>query len=126
MKRLWIGVVLLGIMLAGGIGMLLFSHSFYDEFSETLESAADAALSGQWSEAEKLSRQATMQWRRHHRFIASFTDHEPIEDVESLLRKLELYQNTQLPVDFADTCRTLGQLCKAIDESHSLNWWSVL
>lgn len=126
MKRLWIGVILLGIMLAGGVAMLLFSHSFYETFSETLEAAAQAALTGQWTEAEQLSGQAGAQWNRHHRFFASFTDHEPIEDVQLLLIKLQLYQNARLSVDFADTCRALAQLCQAIDETHSLNWWSVL
>lgn len=126
MKRLWIGVILLGVMLAGSIIMLLFSHSFYKEFSETLESAADAALSGHWADAEKCSRQAQAQWDRYHRFFASFTDHEPVEEIKLLLSRLELYQNAHLAVDFADICRTLAHLCEAIDESHSLNWWAVL
>lgn len=126
MKRLWIGVILLGVMLAGSIGMLLFSHSFYGEFSETLESAADAALSGHWADAEKYSRQAQTQWDRCHRFFASFTDHEPVEEIKLLLSRLELYQNARLAVDFADICRTVSHLCEAIDESHSLNWWAVL
>lgn len=126
MKRFWIGVILLGIMLAGGVAMLLLSHDFYEEFSRKLETAAQAALAQKWSEAENLSQQATRQWHRCHRFWASFTDHEPIEDVQLLFRKLQLYQTARLSVDFADTCHALIQLCNAIDETHSLNWWSVL
>lgn len=126
MKRLWIGVALLGVMLAAGVAMLLFSRNFYEDFSGNMEAAADAALTGQWAAAEELARQATAQWGRYHRFFASFTDHEPIEDVKLLLMKLELYQKARLSVDFADTCHALSQLCEAIDETHSLNWWSVL
>ena len=126
MKRFWIDIAMLGVMLAGSIAMLLFSHSFYDAFSETLESAADAALSGHWSEAEKLSQQAKLQWSRSRRFFASFTDHEPVEDVQLLFMKLELYQQARLTVDFADACKSIAHLCEAIDESHNLNWWSVL
>ena len=126
MKRLWIGVILLSIMLVSSMGMLLFSRSFYKGFSETLEAAADAALSGSWEDAEKNSRQAQMQWDRHHRFFASFTDHEPVEEIELLLSRLELYQHARLAIDFADTCKSLAHLCEAIDESHNLKWWSVL
>ena len=126
MKRLWIGVILLGIMLIGSIGMLLFSHSFYQEFSETLESAASAAIEGNWTAAEQSARQVQSQWNQHHRFFASFTDHEPVEEIELLLSRLKLYQDARLAVDFADACRTLSHLCEAIDESHGLNWWAVL
>ena len=126
MKRLWIGVVLLVLMLIGGITMLLLSHRFYSRFSDTLESAADAALSENWSDAEKLAQEATRQWQRYHRFLASFTDHEPVENVELLLTRLTLFQNARLTVDFVDTCRSLSHLSEAIDESHNLKWWSVL
>ena len=126
MKRLWIGVALLVLMLIGGIVMLLLSHSFYSRFAATLESAADAALSDNWSDAERSAQDAARQWRRYHRFLASFTDHEPIENVELLLARLVLFQNAQLKVDFADACKSLAHLCEAIDESHNLKWWSVL
>lgn len=126
MKRLWIGVALLVLMLVGGIAMLLLSHNFYTRFSDTLEAAADAALSGNWSDAEKQAREATRQWQRYRRFLASFTDHEPVENVQQLLTRLELFQNAHLTVDFADACKSLAHLSEAIDESHNLKWWSVL
>lgn len=126
MKRLWIGVALLVLMLVGSIGMLLLSHCFYSRFSDTLESAADAALSENWSDAEKLAQEATRQWQRYHRFLASFTDHEPVENVELLLTRLLLFQKAGLTVDFADACMSLAHLSEAINESHSLKWWSVL
>lgn len=126
MKRLWIGVVLLGVMLAAGIGMLFFSRHFYRSFSDTLEQAADAAMAENWSAAGECARQATQQWQRWQRFFASSTDHEPVEEVSLLLSRLVLFEKARLAVDFADTCHSLSHLCEAIDESHSLKWWSVL
>lgn len=126
MKRLWIGVILLGILLVGGIAMLLFSHQFYAQFSETLDGAAAAALSENWTEAALLTKKATAQWDRHHRFFASFTDHEPVEEIRLLLSRLELYQRARLAIDYADACESLSRLCEAVDEFHSLNWWAVL
>lgn len=126
MKRLWIGIILLSVMLAGGIGMLLFSHRFYDGFSGTLERAADAALSEDWTTAKAQLEKATEHWQHHHRFWASFTNHEPVEQIKLLLARLELYQNARLAVDFADACESLSHFCEAIDEFHSLNWWALL
>ena len=126
MKRFWIGIVLLTVLLAGGIAMLLFSHRFYSGFSDTLEAAADAALAENWKDARLLTEQAAAQWDRRHRFFASFTDHEPVEEIELLLSRLALFQKAELPVDFADACEGLMGLCEAIDEFHSLNWWAVL
>lgn len=126
MKRFWIGLILLSVMLAGGIGMLLFSHGFYDGFSEVLEAAADAALSDNWEDAKALMDNAAAQWEHRHHFFASFTDHEPVEEIELLLARLELYEKARLAVDFADACESLSHLCEAIDEYHSLNWWAVL
>ena len=126
MKRFWIGVVLLVLLLGSGITMLLLSHGFYTRFSDTLEAAAAAALSDNWTEAEDLAEKATQQWTRYHRFLSSFTDHEPIENVELLLTRLTLFQNARRNVDFADACKSLAHLSEAIDESHNLKWWSVL
>ena len=126
MRRLWIGIILLAALLAGGIGMLLFSRNFCEEFSGTLETAAQAALAGEWAKAEVLTEKITGKWERNHKFLASFTDHEPMEEVEQLLSRLRLFQKAQLGVDFADTCQMLRQLCEAIDESHNLRWWSLL
>lgn len=126
MRRLWIGIVLLAVMLAGGIGMLLFSRDFYEDFSAALQQASDAAQAGDWAQAGALTEKATAQWKHHQHFLASFTDHEPVEEVSMLLSRLELFRNARLTVDFADTCQSLCHLCEAIDESHSLKWWSLL
>ena len=126
MRRLWIGVALLGIMLAGSIGMLRFSHHFHEEFSNTLHQAEAAALEGNWTAAEAYREKADLQWQKHHRFLASFTDHEPIEEVETLLTRLQLFCDARDALDFADVCSSLRHLSEAIDESHSIKWWSLL
>ena len=108
MRRLWIGVILLCVLLAGGVGMLLYSHHFYRSFSDTLEQAADAALAEDWTAAQAHAHDAEQHWLRHRRFLASFTDHEPVEEIALLLSRLALFEKARLSVDFADTCRSLS------------------
>ena len=49
-----------------------------------------------------------------------------MEQMQELFSWLEVYGQKQLEVDYATVCSSLVQLAEAIDESHSLKWWSVL
>lgn len=126
MSRLWIGVGILVILLAMGIGMLWVSRDFYQEFAAGLEQAGKLAMEGSWQAAGEKAAQSRAQWDRYRRFWASFTDHEPVEQMQNLFSQLDIYQQRKLEVDFAAVCRNLVHLAEAIDESHSLRWWSIL
>ncbi len=126
MNRLWIGIGILVILLAMGIGMLCISRNFYEEFADGLEQAGELALAGNWSAAGEKAAQSKEKWERYRRFWSSFSDHEPVEQMQALFSQLELYKERQREVDFAAVCRNLVHLAEAIDESHSLRWWSIL
>ena len=126
MSRLWIGIGLLVTLLAMGIGLLWGSAVFFEDFSEEIEQAGELALAGNWTEAEKKAEKCRAKWEQYHRFWASFTDHEPVEQVQNLFSQLEVYRMRRLEVDFATVCRNLSHVAEAIDESHGLRWWSVL
>ena len=126
MGRLWIGIGILVILLAMGIGLLLGSGVFFEDLSQDLEQAGELALAGNWQAAGEKAEKSREKWEQYHRFWASFTDHEPVEQMQALFSQLELYRARQLEVDFAAVCRNLVHVAEAIDESHSLRWWSVL
>ena len=126
MGRLWIGVGILVVLLAVGIGLLWGSSMYFEELSQDLEQAGELALAGNWQAAEEKAEKGREKWEQYRRFWASFTDHEPVEQMQNLFSQLELYQARQLEVDFAAICRNLVHLAEAIDEAHGLRWWSVL
>ena len=126
MNRLWIGVGLLAVLLAFGVTMVFISRDFHGDFSSGLEEAGGFAMAGNWSAAEKQLAKSREKWQTYRRFWASFTDHEPVEQVENLFSQLELYQARRLDVEFASACYALAELSEVINESHNLNWWSVL
>lgn len=126
MNRLWIGVGILVILLAMGIGLLCGSRVFFEELSQEVEQAGELALSGNWEAAGKKASQSKVRWEQWRKFWSSFTDHEPVEQMQALFSQLELYEKQKLEVDFAAVCRNLAHTAEAIDESHSLRWWSVL
>lgn len=126
MNRLWIGVGILLILLALGLGLLWVSRDFYEEFANGLEQAGKLAMEGSWPAAGEKAAQSRAQWDRYRRFWAAFTDHEPVEQMQNLFSQLEVYRQRQLEVDFATVCHSLVDLAEALDESHSLSWWSIL
>ena len=126
MLRLWIGIGILAILLAMGIGLLWGSSVFFEELSEDLQQAGDFALAGNWQAAGEKVEKSREKWEAYRPFWASFTDHEPVEQMQNLFSQLELYRTRQLEVEFAAVCRNLVHVAEAIDESHGLKWWSVL
>ena len=126
MLRLWIGIGILAILLAMGIGLLWGSGVFFEELSQDLQQAGDFALAGNWQAAGEKVEKSREKWEAYRPFWASFTDHEPVEQMQNLFAQLELYRTRQLEVEFAAVCRNLVHVAEAIDESHSLKWWSIL
>lgn len=126
MSRLWIGVGLLAVLLAFGVGMFWISRSFCESFSLNLEQAEKMAVQGDWDAAARNAEKSIGKWRQYHRFWAAFTDHEPMEEMEALLTELELYRWKKLAYDYAAVCRKIRDLAQAIHEAHGLTWWSIL
>lgn len=126
MKRFRIGILFLIVLLLGSLAMACSSRSICVPLARTMTDAATAAQEGNWDQALEKARQCQTQWEKHRHFLAAFTDHEPVEQIESLFSQLDLYGENRLAVDFSATCRQLRHWAQAIDESHGLKWWSLL
>ncbi len=126
MRRLWIGVAFLAVLLVGSVFLLVFSGRFYRDFAAALEEAADFAMEENWVSATEKARKCQEKWEKNQHFLAAFTDHEPVEQVQLLFSQLTLYGEKRMSVEFASVCQQLRHCAEAIDESHSLKWWTVL
>ena len=126
MNRLWIGIGILVVLLAMAIGVLWGSWVFFEEFTHNMEQAGELALAGNWADAAQKAAKSRAQWEKYRHFWSALTDHEPMEQMQELFLRLEIYRQKQLEVDFATVCSSLVQMAEAIDESHSLKWWSIL
>ena len=126
MRRLWIGVLILVLLLGTGIGVTVFADHVHTQISDALSQAADAALAGDWDSANRLSFGAKKQWDAYHNLTASITDHEPVEESDGLFSQLEVYEKTQQAAAFSACCEALSVFAKAIGEAQSVSWWSLL
>lgn len=126
MKRLWIGVAVLLVMLAGGVALTFGFSGLHEHLSEELAAASAAAQRSDWEQAIALADSAREDWETYRHLAASFTDHEPLEKLDSLFAELAVCRTLSLQAQYAVVCTNLSELCSAIAESHALNWWNFL
>lgn len=126
MKRLWIGVGLLILLLLLGTLTTLYAVRIQERIADTLSQAREAAEVGQWEKAAGACFQANDLWKKHRRLTASITDHAPMEDIESLFAQLECFLKVRDPAAFAACCASLEVYTRAVGEAQSISWWSLL
>lgn len=126
MRRLWLGIGLLVILLILGICATVMVHSFHLSLSRQLAQAGSAAQAGDWEQAHLLISQARSSWTTHRNAIAAAVNHEPMEEIEEYFANLMVYyqQRDRLGVNLC--CAALSAITEALGESQSINWWSLL
>lgn len=124
MKRLWIGVGFLIVMLAVAIVLTVLFDRIHTPLAADLQEAAQLAMAQNWEKATALTQQARADWQQYRKFIAAVADHEPLEKMEYLLDQLQVYAQTRRTADFSATCVELSALADAMLESQSLTWWN--
>ena len=126
MKRLWIGLGILLLLLALGIGVTKGMETIHTPICEQLRRAEAAAAEQDWAEADALSDAARQRWQTWHRFTAAFADHVPMDEIDSLFAELAVYARARDKDHFCAICAQLSQLVRAMAESHSPTWWNLL
>lgn len=126
MKRFWMGVVILAVLLIGSGAICAAFSSIHRPIAAELEQAAQLALDGDWDNAFVCARWAGDRWEKYHRLTAAFADHTPMDEMDTLLKELEIYAQEKENPHFSATCSHLAFMATAIAESHLLTWWNLL
>ena len=126
MKRLWIGIAFLALLLAGGFGISIGMNNLQKDISQQLTAACQTALTGDLKQAAIQATAAKEVWEQYRNLVATVTDHEPMEDMDTLFAQLPIYYETDSPLNFAAVCSDLSLLIQAIGENQALKWWGVL
>ena len=126
MKRGWIGAGLLAAMLILGLLTSWWMGKTHSRIAAELDRAAGYALSENWEQAAAHAQKAKNHWQQHWHFSAAFADHEPMENIDSLLAQLSSLASARDGVTFSALCAQLSRQIEAMGEAHSLNWWNLL
>ena len=126
MKRFWIGLGVLVVMLALGIFLNLWMGKLHSDLARQLDRAGALAQEEQWEQAGQVARQAYARWQGRRHLLAAVVDHEPLEEMERLFSQLWVYRQRHWVTEFAATCLQLARQAEAIGDGHILTWWNLL
>lgn len=126
MKRFWIGVTLLVVLMAVGIFATWGINHCHDPIAQEIRRAGEAAWQENWEQAETLAAHAQKGWKKYWNLSASLSDHEPMERIDGLFAQLEVYGQARERVNYAAVCAQLGEELEAIGDAHSFVWWNLL
>lgn len=126
MKRSWIGLGMLVILLAAGLLVTWGMSRCHEPIARELEQAAFQALENDWERAIPVAAAAKTQWESSQRFAACFADHTPMEEIDALFAQMEVYAAAGENAAFAASCAELSKKVEAIGEAHGLMWWNFL
>ena len=126
MRRSKFGLGLLLILLLLGIVSTWAMLKNTAPITAAVRQAGEAACAGDWDGAFRKTGEAKEKWEEHYPLCASLTDHEPMEEINSLFSQLEVYGESRDARNFAAVCALLAENMEAIGEAHTLKWWNVL
>ena len=112
--------------LVSGILLTLSFQRIHAPLAQTLESASEQAVAGDWETAKSLARDARERWDKYRNLTAAIADHEPMEEMEGLFFQLEVYTALDRRGEFAAICIQLSQMASAMEESQQFTWWTLL
>lgn len=126
MNRFWLGITLAAVLLVAGIWVGSYMNSTGSAICDTLEAAAEEALSGDWQTASDLVTNAHNNWDKVWHTVATVADHSPMDEIDGLFAQLNIYAQAQDRWEFSAYCQRISQLILAVGEAHSFNWWNLL
>ena len=126
MKRSWIGLGLLLVLLAVSLLATWAMGQIHEPIAVLLQQAAERTMLGDWDSADRFFQSAREGWDSHAHLRASLADHSPVEEIDALFAQLSVYCAAREEVAFSAGCMELSEKVTAVGEAHGLVWWNIL
>ena len=126
MRRMWIGIGLLALVLVGGIWASEWMGNTHEEMARDLDRAAELAMTDRWEEAVLKLIRAEEKWQKKRPVTAAFADHEPLEEIDGLFARLKIFAAGEKRTDFSAACAHLARQLEALGDSHSFSLSNLL
>lgn len=126
MKRSWMGLALLVLLLGISAGVTVIMERIHAPIAADLEQAAVYAYGGDWDRAQEYSQQAEAAWEKWNHLRSSLADHAPVEDIDAGLAAMQVYRAAREAVSFCAACADLSRQIQAVGDAHGLVWWNIM
>ena len=91
MKRLWISVAILFVMLGATLANSWFLNNLISGFTQNLTSAHQLAAQDHWSTAREITQQVAEHWQEHDFYLHVMLPHRDIDDIHLTFQEVEEY-----------------------------------
>lgn len=126
MRRMWIGVGLLALVLVAGLWAAEWMDRSHGAMAKDLDRAGEFAMAGRWEDARRELDAVRENWQKKRPVTAAFADHEPLEEIDGLFAQLEIFAQGKKQTDFAAVCAYLARQLEALGDDHSLTLYNLL
>ena len=121
-----VGLGILLALLAAGLFSSWEMSSAHYSISRQVEDAAWFALSEDWEAARTAAAAAENQWEEHRDLSSLLADHTPMEQIDALFARMDMYSAARDTAEFAAACGELSRYVKAMGDAHRLTWQNLL
>ena len=125
MKRSWMGLALLLVLLAASLLVTGFMDRIHEEMALDLQQSAECALLGDWDNVQLFLKRTNRVWEKWDRLRSCFADQKAVEDVDAALAALEIWRQSRDAAAYRAACAALTKQVEAMGEAHKLTWWNV-
>lgn len=123
MRRIWIGIGILVVLLALGLVVMKITHQQLGAVADTLKQASE---NRDWDEAVVLAQKAEQDWQQKRHWMAALADHADIDNVDEIFAQLAVYQQRRSETDHAAACAQLAEAICDLEENYRLTWRNLL
>lgn len=125
MARFRIGAFLLAALLAVSLWGQQRMLSTHRHIAAVMRQAGEWVLVGRWELGESAAGEAMAAWQSARNFTAALADHQPLEDIESLMAQLPVRSTARDRFEYAAACADIARRIDAVAEAHVLSWSSL-
>jgi len=126
MKRLWISVAILFVMLGATLGNSWYLNNLIFGFSQNLTSAHQLASRDDWASARQITGQVTDHWQEHDFYLHVMLPHRDIDDIHLTFQEVEEYLELEEADQYnAANAKLIAQL-GLLAEMEQLNLKNIL
>ena len=125
-KHFYLGLTILIVLLVLGIGITAVMQAMHEPIKTALSQAADLAMAEKFEQALPLAEKAYARWQKYHSVTASFADHSPMDDTDTLFEEMLVYGQMEEIPHFTACCRQLMVLTEAMYVAHAFSLKNLL
>lgn len=126
MKRLWIAVAILLVMLGSTLANSYCLNNIIDGYTQQLTEAHRLAEADNWEAASQLTAQVTERWHEHDFYFHVMLPHRDIDDIHLTFQEVEEYLKLEESDQYnAANAKLIAQL-GLLAEMEQLNLKNIL